>query len=103
MSGGNMPYLCNQDLEELTTEIINHSATVRKCTVEAFLQAWETMCTWTNCLAGAHEVALLEDKNFEGNRFCRVESRKRKEAERQRESQKLYISNCLVTNKVRRY
>ena len=82
----------------------NHAATLRKCAVEAFLQAWEITCTRTNCQAGAKEVALLFEKSFENHRFCREESedelRKRKAEEREKESQKLYISNCLVTEKV---
>ena len=81
----------------------NHAATLSKCCLEAFLQAWEVTCTRTNCMSGAHEVSLLSDKNFENHQFCRQETddeiRMRKQIDQERERKNLYISNCVITDK----
>ena len=82
----------------------NHAATLRKCCVEAFLQAWNVTCTSTNCIAGANAVGLIGDISFDGHRFCREETeeeiRLRKEKETEREQQNLYISNCVITERI---
>ena len=38
----------------------NHSATLRKFEMDAFVQAWNMVCTATNCVSGAKEVAITQ-------------------------------------------
>ena len=84
-----------------------HAATLRKCEIEAFVQAWNTTCTMTNCMSGASETSLIGDKSFIDHKFCRKETAEDIENRHQREAEKashnLYINNGEITEKIPRF